>query len=72
MVSTIQVSNELKEELFKRKLFENESYEGVIWDLLEDGMQLSEETKKELEEARKEIKEGKFYTHEEVKKKLGL
>lgn len=34
--------------------------------------QLSEKTIKEIEEARKRIKEGNFYTEEEVKKILGL
>jgi len=72
MVTTIQVSSDLREELFKRKLFDRESYEEVIWGLIEDTMELSEETKKELEESRKEIKEGKFVTYEEIKKKHGL
>lgn len=72
MVSTVQVSNELINVLKNRKMYENETYEDVIWDLLEDSMELSEETKKNIEASRKEIKEGKFYTHEEVKKKLGL
>ena len=35
-------------------------------------MKLTERIKKEIEQARKEIKEGKFYTHEQVKKRLGL
>jgi hypothetical protein len=34
--------------------------------------QLSEETKKEIIQARKEIEEGKFLTHDELKKELGL
>ena len=72
MATTIQVSEDLREELSKRKLFDRESYEELIWDLLEDSMELSEETKRDLEEARKEIKEGKFITHEEIKKKFGL
>ena len=35
-------------------------------------MEVNEETKKEIEQARTAIKSGKFYTHEQVKKKLGL
>ena len=35
-------------------------------------MELSDETKREIEKARKEIKEGKFYTHAQAKKALGL
>jgi hypothetical protein len=34
--------------------------------------EISEQTKKEIELARAEIRLGKFYTHEQVKKKLGL
>ncbi len=35
-------------------------------------MKINEETKKNIEQAREDIKVGKFYTHEQVKKKLGL
>lgn len=72
MVTTIQVSEQLVETLKKRKLYDKESYEEVIWDLVEDTMELNEETKKQIEKAREEYKKGKFYTHEQVKKKLGL
>lgn len=72
MVTTIQVSTELQKALQEKKLYEKESYEEVIWDLLEDTMELSEETKRNMAEARKEIAEGKFYTLEEVKKRLVL
>ena len=48
------------------------SYEEVIWDLIEDTTEINEETKKEIEQARADYKAGKFYTHERVKKRLGL
>ncbi len=70
--TSIQVSAELKKTLEKRKMVAAESYEEVIWDLLEDTMELNEETKRELLQAEAEIKAGKFITHEELKKKLGL
>lgn len=38
----------------------------------EDTWELSEETKKDIAEARAEIKAGKFHTFEEVKRELGL
>lgn len=41
-------------------------------DLLEDTMELSKETKRCIEQAQKEFACGKFYTHEQVKKELGL
>ena len=72
MVTTIQVSEKLKERLEKRKLYKNESYEDVILDMLEDSMELSEETKRHIAQAEKEIKEGKGKTLEQVKKELGL
>ena len=72
MVTTIQVSEQLMDTLKKSKQYDKESYEEVIWDLVEDTMEVNEETNKEIEQARTAIKSGKFYTHEQVKKKLGL
>ncbi len=72
MATTIQVSNELQSELSKRKLFDKESYEEVIWDLIEDTLEISEETKKEVEIAQKQIKEGQVYTLDEVAKDLEI
>ena len=72
MATTIQISEELQQELTKKKMFERETYEEVIWDLLEDTMELSEETKRNIAEAEKDIKEGRVYTHEQIKKELGL
>ena len=72
MATTIQISEELQKELAKRKLYSKETYEDIIWDLVEDKMELSEETKKDIAKARKEIAEGKFYTLSQVKKELGL
>ena len=70
--TTIQISKNLLERLKERKVSDKESYEEVIWDLIEDTMELSEETKNRVEEARKEIAEGKVYSMSEVKKELGL
>ena len=72
MVTTIQVSEELKEKLNLRKATPKDTYEDIIWDLLEDTMELSEQTLKDIEIARKEIKQGKFVTHAQLKKELGL
>jgi predicted urease superfamily metal-dependent hydrolase len=70
-VSTIQVSIELKNALEKRKM-SSESYEDVIWDVLEDTMELSDETKNRIAIAEKEYAQGKYKTLEEVKKEMGL
>lgn len=72
MTTTIQISEKLQRELNKRKIADRESYEEVIWDMMEDTMELNKETKKEIELARTEIKIGKSYTLAEAKKKLGL
>ena len=72
MATTIQVSEHLVDTLKMRKQYDKESYEEVIWDLVEDTMEINEETKIEIEQARADIKAGKFYTHEQVKKQLGL
>jgi hypothetical protein len=72
MSTTIQISENLHKELRKRKFFERETYEEVIWDMLEDTEELNEQTKKEIAEARAEIKAGKVHTLSKVKKELGL
>lgn len=72
MATTIQVSGKLVETLKNRKMYDKESYEEIIWDLIEDSMELSEETKKHIAQAEKEYREGKTVSLEEVKKKLGL
>lgn len=72
MATSIQISEELKKVLSKKKLSERETYENIIWNLLEDNMELSEQTKKELEQSRKEIKEGKTLTINQIKKELNI
>jgi predicted transcriptional regulator len=72
MATTIQVSEGLVNTLKKRKQYGKESYEEVIWNLVEDSMEVNEETRRDIEQARADIKAGKFYTHEQVKKRLGL
>ncbi|MFH1585914.1 MAG: hypothetical protein ABIB79_04045 [archaeon] len=72
MGTTIQVSNELLNKLQMMKIHTKESYEDLIWDLIEDRMEFSEETKKNIAQSEKEIREGKTITLEEVKKELGI
>ena len=59
MATSIQVSENLQHELSKKKLFERETYEEVIWDLIEDTHELSEETKRHIAQAERDIKEGR-------------
>jgi len=75
MDTTIQVSKDLLEKLQKMKMHNKESYEDIIWDLIEDRMELSEETKKSIAEYERDLKEGKlksFKTLDQVKKELGF
>ena len=72
MATTISVSQELLSKLKERKMYDKESYEEVIWDALEDSMELSEETKKRIKQAEKDIKAGRVYSLEDVKKELGI
>lgn len=75
MVTTIQISNELKDILTARKLHERETFEEVIFDLIEDSMELSEETKKSIEKIQKDIKKNgykNFVSFEKIKKEVGL
>ena len=64
--TTIQISQKLN----KKKLFSRETYEEVIRDIIEDTKELSDETKKELEEARAQIERGEYSTLAEVKKNI--
>ena len=72
MDTTIQISKELLELLKQRKMGPKESYERVIWDLVEDTMEIDEQTKKEIEESREEYKKGKVHSWENMKKDLKL
>jgi len=75
MVTTIQVSTPLLEELKRMKMHEKESYEEIIWDLVEDRMELSKETKQAIKEYEKDVREGnwdKFTSLKDVKKELGI
>ena len=71
MVTSIQVSEELLDKLKTRKMYDKESYEEVIWDMIEDRLELSEETKKDIEISREDIKAGRTISLERLKKKLG-
>ena len=60
-ITTIQISKDLLNNLKARKMYDKESYEDILWDLLEDTLELSEQTKKDIEKSRQEFEEGKEY-----------
>ena len=70
--TTIQISQELLSKLKERKLYAKESYEEVIWDVLEDSMELSKETLENIKKSQADIKAGRTYTLAQVEKRLGL
>jgi hypothetical protein len=72
MDTSIQISKNLLEKLQLMKMHNKESYEDIIWDLIEDRMELSEETKNNIKISKEQIKEGKTISLEELKKKLRL
>ena len=59
MVTTIQVSDKLKTELSKRKLFERETYEEVIWNMVEDSTKLDKDDRESLKIAENDLKQDK-------------
>lgn len=66
MPTTIQISDELLEALKKRKIHSKESYEEIIWDLLEDQMVLKDEIIEAIEKGKKEYLQGDYQTMEDV------
>jgi hypothetical protein len=75
MATTIQISAELLDKLKQMRIHEKESYENIIWDMIEDTMILSEETKKSIANYEKDANEKNwknFVTFENVKKRLSV
>ena len=74
--TTIQISTLTRQRLERLKDYARETYEDVINKLIdimaEENMELSEQTKKDIEEARKEFRAGKGIPLEQVLKKAGL
>jgi predicted transcriptional regulator len=73
--STIKLSKKIKNDLKKQMNHPKETYETVIARLLKNTQEdevLSKSTIKNIEEGVADIKAGRVYTSEQVKKKLGL
>ncbi len=60
----------MKEILENMKISPSESYEDVIWDLIEDHLELNPEFRKSLELAEREIEEGKTVSMAELLEEL--
>ncbi|PJC44472.1 hypothetical protein CO038_03695 [Candidatus Pacearchaeota archaeon CG_4_9_14_0_2_um_filter_39_13] len=72
MDTTIQISKELLNKLKTFKIHEKESYEDLIWDLLEDRMELSKETKENIARAEEDMRKGRVHKWEDVKRELDI
>ena len=73
--STIKLSKKLKNDLKKQMNHPGETYETVIARLLKITQQddiLSQQVIKNIEEGIADIKAGRVYTSDQVKKRLGL
>ncbi|MGC1122784.1 MAG: hypothetical protein WBA22_17010 [Candidatus Methanofastidiosia archaeon] len=77
MTTTVRLKEQTKEELDTFREYKNETYDEIIRKILyiarnvKKNPQLSEKIMSEIEEARRRISEGDFYTEEEVRKMLG-
>jgi len=75
METTIQIKRDLKERLNSLKLYPKESYDSVIRrlsELAEDDEPLSRGAIERIEVSLNDIKKGKVYTTDEVKKRLKI
>ena len=66
MPTTIQISEELLNALKRRKLHVKETYESIIWDLLEDQLTLKDSILKKISEGIKDFENGNTFTMDEV------
>jgi predicted transcriptional regulator len=70
--TTIQLSTDLKHTLEGMKLHPRETFNDVLERVLEDLRELDEKTKTEIEDARREIRAGKYLTSDQVRKAMGF
>ncbi|MBN2152319.1 MAG: hypothetical protein JW839_12785 [Candidatus Lokiarchaeota archaeon] len=70
--TTIQLSTETKAKLDKMRVSKRDTYNDIIENLIEDSMELSDEAKKDIEEALEDYKHGRVHSMDEVKKNLGI
>ena len=70
--TTIQITKKLKKDLDLLKISKRDTYNQVIEDLVEDTLELSGRALKDIQEALEDVKHGRVFTHDEVKKELGI
>jgi hypothetical protein len=72
MATTIQITGRLQQELKGRKLSDSESYEDVLWDLLEDVMEITQETRRIIRRSEADVKAGRIHSLGSVKRELDV
>jgi predicted transcriptional regulator len=70
--TTIQLSTNVKRTLEAMKIHPRETFNDVLERLVEDVRELDKQTLAEVEEARAEIRAGKYLTQDQVRKAMGL
>ncbi len=72
MDTTIKVSQEFIKAIKSLKEMTNQSYEEILWDLIEPYLDYSPETKKQIEISKKQEKKGETFSLANVKSELGF
>ncbi|MEK6940765.1 MAG: hypothetical protein AABW49_02595 [Nanoarchaeota archaeon] len=70
--TTVQISKDLLEDLKSRKMYDKESYEDIIKDLLEDTMELSKQTLANIKKSEEDIKAGRVKTLADIESRLKI
>ena len=70
--TTVQIHRDLKARLDAMKLHKRETYNDVLERILEDLEDISPEAMRRYDQIAKQVKAGKFKTHEQVKREWGL
>jgi predicted CopG family antitoxin len=70
--STIQLSTKIKQILESMKIHPREPFNDVLERLVEDVRELEKQNLEDLEDARAEIRAGKYLTQDQVRKAMGL
>ena len=75
MVTTIQIEEKVRHKLAELKTHRRETYNEVVKRLIANGKQeeiLSEQSLKNIESSLEDIKKGRVYSTNDVRKKLGI
>ncbi len=70
--TSIQIKKDTKLKLDSLKLSKRDTYNDIIENLIEDSLELNDDTMKDIQDAIKEYKQGKSHSFEEVKNQLGF